>query len=53
MTDEQVATYIADRQAAGVVPTVRIKVPAGAIYKWHDIVKVISNLKVKILAETG
>ncbi len=39
MTDEQIATYIADRQAAGVVPTVRIKVPAGAIYKWHDIVK--------------
>jgi len=33
------AAYIAEREAAGIVPTVRLAVNESGIYKWHDIVK--------------
>ncbi|MDR1606317.1 MAG: glutamate--tRNA ligase [Streptococcaceae bacterium] len=39
LTDEEIAAYIAQRQAAGITPTVRIKVPEGSIYRWQDMVK--------------
>ena len=39
MSEDEVTAYIAERKAAGIEPTVRIKVPEDAIYKWHDIVK--------------
>ncbi|WEV60610.1 glutamate--tRNA ligase [Streptococcaceae bacterium ESL0729] len=39
MNQEEKAAYIADREAAGIVPTVRLKVPEDSIYKWDDMVK--------------
>ena len=36
---EEKAAYIAEREAAGIVPTVRLAVNESGIYKWHDIVK--------------
>lgn len=39
MTEEEKAAYIAEREAAGIVPTVRLAVNESGIYKWHDIVK--------------
>ncbi len=39
LTESEIAAYIAEREANGIEPTVRIKVPEGSIYKWHDIVK--------------
>ncbi|GFH40614.1 glutamate--tRNA ligase [Lactococcus insecticola] len=39
LSDADEAAYIAEREAAGIVPTVRIKVPEGSIYTWNDIVK--------------
>ncbi|GFH41829.1 glutamate--tRNA ligase [Lactococcus hodotermopsidis] len=39
LTDEEIADYIAKREADGIVPTVRIRVPEASIYTWHDIVK--------------
>lgn len=39
LSEAEIADYIAKREADGIVPTVRIKVPEGSIYKWHDIVK--------------
>ena len=31
--------YIAEREAAGIIPTVRLAVNESGIYKWHDMVK--------------
>jgi nondiscriminating glutamyl-tRNA synthetase len=39
MNDEEIAAYQAEREANGIEPTVRIRVPEDAIYKWHDMVK--------------
>ena len=39
MSEEEKAAYIAEREAAGIVPTVRLVVNESGIYKWHDIVK--------------
>ena len=39
MTEEEKAAYIAEREAEGIVPTVRLAVNESGIYKWHDIVK--------------
>lgn len=39
MSEEEKATYIAEREARGIIPTVRLKVNEQGIYKWHDIVK--------------
>ncbi|HHF7044271.1 TPA: glutamate--tRNA ligase [Streptococcus mutans] len=39
MSVDEKAAYIAKRQAAGIVPTVRLKVNEAGIYKWHDMVK--------------
>ena len=39
LTEAEIADYMAQREADGIVPTVRIRVPEGSIYKWHDIVK--------------
>jgi nondiscriminating glutamyl-tRNA synthetase len=39
MSDEEIAAYQAEREANGIEPTVRIRVPEDAIYKWHDMVK--------------
>ena len=39
MTEEEKAAYIAEREAAGIIPTVRLAVNESGIYKWHDIVK--------------
>ena len=39
MSEEEKAAYIAEREAAGVIPTVRLAVNESAIYKWHDMVK--------------
>ena len=39
MSADEKAAYIAKRQAAGIVPTVRLKVNEAGIYKWHDMVK--------------
>ena len=33
------AAYIAEREAAGIIPTVRLVVNESGIYKWHDMVK--------------
>ena len=33
------AAYIAEREAAGIIPTVRLEVNESGIYKWHDMVK--------------
>lgn len=39
MTDAEKAAYIAEREAAGIVPTVRLAVNEAGIYKWDDMVK--------------
>ncbi|MDI1474907.1 glutamate--tRNA ligase [Streptococcus taonis] len=39
MSQEEKATYIAEREAAGIIPTVRLAVNESGIYKWHDMVK--------------
>ncbi|WNZ94145.1 glutamate--tRNA ligase [Streptococcus iniae] len=39
MSADEKATYIADREAQGIIPTVRLKVNEAGIYKWHDMVK--------------
>lgn len=39
MSAEEKAAYIADREAAGIVPTVRLAVNEASIYKWDDMVK--------------
>lgn len=39
MTEEEKAAYIAEREAAGIVPTVRLVVNEAGIYKWTDMVK--------------
>ena len=39
MSEEEKAAYIAEREAAGVIPTVRLAVNESGIYKWHDMVK--------------
>lgn len=39
MSAEEKAAYIAEREAAGIVPTVRIAVKEDAIYQWTDMVK--------------
>ena len=33
------AAYVAEREAAGIIPTVRLAVNESGIYKWHDMVK--------------
>ena len=53
MSEEEKAAYIAEREAAGIIPTVRLAVNESGIYKWHDMVKAISNLKVAISVVTG
>ena len=37
--EEKKAAYIAEREAAGIIPTVRLAVNESGIYKWHDMVK--------------
>ena len=39
MSEEEKAAYIAEREAKGIIPTVRLAVNESGIYKWHDIVK--------------
>ena len=39
MSEEEKAAYIAEREAAGIIPTVRLTVNESGIYKWHDMVK--------------
>lgn len=39
MTDQEKADYIAEREAQGIVPTVRLAVNEAGIYKWTDMVK--------------
>lgn len=39
MSEEEKAAYIAEREAAGIVPTVRLAVNESGIYKWTDMVK--------------
>ena len=39
MSEEEKAAYIAEREVAGVIPTVRLAVNEAGIYKWHDMVK--------------
>ena len=39
MSEEKKAAYIAEREAAGIIPTVRLAVNESGIYKWHDMVK--------------
>lgn len=39
MTEDQKAAYIAAREAAGIVPTVRLAVKEENIYAWNDMVK--------------
>lgn len=39
MSEAQKTAYIAEREAAGVVPTVRLAVNEAGIYKWSDMVK--------------
>ena len=39
MSQEEKAAYIAEREAAGIIPTVRLAVNESGIYKWHDMVK--------------
>ena len=38
MSEEEKATYISEREAAGIIPTVRLAVNESGIYKWHDMV---------------
>lgn len=39
MSADEKAAYIAEREAAGIVPTVRLAVNETGIYKWDDMVK--------------
>ena len=39
MSEEEKAAYIADREAAGIIPTVRLAVNEAGVYKWTDMVK--------------
>ncbi|MCS4488496.1 glutamate--tRNA ligase [Streptococcus sciuri] len=39
MSDAEKAAYIAEREAAGIIPTVRLAVNETGIYKWTDMVK--------------
>ncbi|WP_205015342.1 glutamate--tRNA ligase [Streptococcus porcinus] len=39
MSEEEKLAYIADREAQGIIPTVRLKVNESGIYKWTDMVK--------------
>lgn len=39
MSEDEKAAYIAEREAAGIVPTVRLAVNEAGIYKWNDMVK--------------
>ena len=39
MSEEEKAAYVAEREAAGIIPTVRLVVNESGIYKWHDMVK--------------
>ncbi|MGT2896721.1 glutamate--tRNA ligase [Streptococcus entericus] len=39
MSDEEKAAYVAEREAAGIVPTVRLAVNEAGVYKWTDMVK--------------
>ncbi len=39
MSEEEKATYIAEREAAGIIPTVCLAANESGIYKWHDMVK--------------
>ncbi|MBP2623810.1 glutamate--tRNA ligase [Streptococcus oricebi] len=39
MSEAEKASYIAEREAAGIVPTVRLAVNEAGIYKWTDMVK--------------
>lgn len=39
MSEDEKAAYIAEREAAGIVPTVRLVVNESGIYKWNDLVK--------------
>ena len=52
MSEEEKAAYIAEREAAGIVPTVRLVVNESGIYKWISL-KEISNLKVVISVAIG
>lgn len=39
MAEDEKAAYIAEREAAGIVPTVRLAVNEAGVYKWTDMVK--------------
>ena len=39
MSEDEKAAYIAEREAKGIVPTVRLAVDESGIYKWNDLVK--------------
>ncbi|MGQ7407931.1 glutamate--tRNA ligase [Streptococcus suis] len=39
MSEDEKEAYIAEREAAGIVPTVRLAVNESGIYKWTDMVK--------------
>ena len=39
MSEDQKAAYIAEREAAGIIPTVRLAVNEAGVYKWTDMVK--------------
>ncbi|RSI19896.1 Glutamate--tRNA ligase [Streptococcus sanguinis] len=39
MSEEEKAAYIAEREAAGIIPTVRLAVNEAGVYKWTDMVK--------------
>ena len=39
MSEEEKAVYIAEREAAGIIPTVRLAVNEAGVYKWTDMVK--------------
>lgn len=39
MSEDEKTAYIAEREAAGIVPTVRLAVNEAGIYKWNDMVK--------------
>ena len=53
MTEEEKAAYIAEREAAGIVPTVRLKVNEAGIYKWTDMVKGDIEFEVATLVGIG
>ncbi|KXU01468.1 Glutamyl-tRNA synthetase / Glutamyl-tRNA(Gln) synthetase [Streptococcus constellatus] len=39
MSEDEKVAYIAEREAKGIVPTVRLAVNESGIYKWNDLVK--------------